>query len=108
VKDLLICLVCTIPAPSARQVRCAEVFVVGNGIINAEGDLWKLQRKAGLRFFRTSNLKSFVDDYLPAFLHETEEAFFRKVTHDQILDLEQVFVDLTTRFMGKLAYDVWR
>jgi hypothetical protein len=77
----------------------------GNGIINADGELWKVQRKAGLHFLNTANLKVLTDDALPKYLEETVSKL--KATREQeTLDLEGVFHELTTQLMGRMAYDV--
>ncbi len=80
----------------------------GNGIINADGDLWRVQRKAGLRFFSNANLKIFLDDALPPILDDTERFLEEAVKGGETVDMQQVFLELTTRLMGKMAYDVRR
>ena len=79
---------------------------LGNGIINADGDLWKVQRKSGLRFFSNANLKTFIDEVLPPLLADTEQVLDDAVQHRKQIDLQQVLLELTTRFMGNVAYDV--
>ena len=81
-------------------------IVAGNGIINADGLLWKIQRKAGLRFFGNANLKSFINEVLPPFLGDTKEYLDKASEEGTIIDLQHVFLELTTRLMGKMAYDV--
>ncbi|TGO49024.1 hypothetical protein BCON_0223g00110 [Botryotinia convoluta] len=77
----------------------------GNGIINADGDLWKVQRKAGLNFLNASNLKVLTDVALPKYLEETL-AQLRTVGNGKTIDLEAVFHELTTKLMGRMAYDM--
>lgn len=79
---------------------------LGYGIINADGDLWKIQRKAGQRFFSPANLKSLVDVVLPLHLADTKSYLTRQAAEGTLVDLQHVFLDFTTRLMGKLAYDV--
>ncbi|KAL8659778.1 MAG: hypothetical protein Q9202_006953 [Teloschistes flavicans] len=78
----------------------------GNGIINADGELWKVQRKAGLRFFSNSNLKAFIDHDLPPIIDDTERHLDQVALSEQIVDMQEVFLELTTRLMGKVAYDM--
>ncbi|KAL8638941.1 MAG: hypothetical protein Q9228_003954 [Teloschistes exilis] len=78
----------------------------GNGIINADGELWKVQRKAGLRFFSNSNLKTFIDHDLPPLIDDTERYLDQAALSEQIVDMQEVFLELTTRLMGKVAYDM--
>lgn len=78
----------------------------GNGIINADGDLWKVQRKAGLRFFSNANLKTFIDDVLPPVLADTERALDDAAQRGTLIDLQGLLLELTTRLMGTMAYDV--
>jgi len=79
---------------------------LGYGIINADGDLWKIQRKAGQRFFSPANLKSLVDIVLPLHLADTKSYLIQRAAEGSLVDLQHVFLDFTTRLMGKLAYDV--
>ena len=78
----------------------------GNGIINADGDLWKIQRKAGLRFFSNANLKSFIDDVLPPLLAETKSLLDKVAEQEAQIDLQKALLELTTRLMGNVAYNV--
>ena len=78
----------------------------GNGIINADGDLWKIQRKAGLRFFSTPNLKTLIDDVLPPIVADTQRTLDAAVQNATLVDLQSVLLELTTRLMGNMAYDV--
>ncbi|TGO33663.1 hypothetical protein BHYA_0233g00110 [Botrytis hyacinthi] len=77
----------------------------GNGIINADGDLWKVQRKAGLNFLNASNLKVLTDVALPKYLEETL-AQLRTTENGKTINLEVVFHELTTKLMGRMAYDM--
>lgn len=79
---------------------------LGNGIINADGELWKIQRKAGLRFFSNANLKTLIEDVLPPIFVDTEKSLDDASRSRNILDLQTVLLDLTTRLMGNMAYDV--
>jgi hypothetical protein len=77
----------------------------GNGIINADGDLWRVQRKAGLNFLNTSNLKVLTEIALPKYLKENISNLSKFGSQD-VVDLQAVFNELTTQLMGKMAYDV--
>ena len=81
-------------------------MILGNGIINADGELWRIQRKAGLRFFNNANLKTFINDILPPVLADTKHDLDKASDTDVVLDLQQILLELTTRLMGKMAYDV--
>ncbi|KAL8668287.1 MAG: hypothetical protein Q9168_007082 [Polycauliona sp. 1 TL-2023] len=78
----------------------------GNGIINADGELWKIQRKAGLRFFSNANLKTFIDAALPPILDDTETSLDKACDRHDVVDMQEIFNELTTRLMGKVAYDM--
>ena len=78
----------------------------GNGIINADGELWRIQRKAGLRFFSNANLQAFIDDTLPIFLKETNRHLDCAATSGQVVNLQDTLLELTTLLMGNIAYDV--
>ncbi|WQF86262.1 Putative cytochrome P450 [Colletotrichum destructivum] len=83
--------------------RSRDLF--GNGIINVDGDLWKIQRKAGLSFLNTSNLRVLTDVALPQYLSQSV-AFLKSKTDKGVIDLQAVFHELTTQLMGKMAYNM--
>ena len=85
---------------------CLLQLSTGNGIINADGDLWKIQRKAGLRFFSTPNLKTLIDVVLPPIVADTQRTLDAAVQNATLVDLQSVLLELTTRLMGNMAYDV--
>ena len=86
--------------------KCLFGLCVGNGIINADGELWRIQRKAGLRFFNNANLKTFINDVLPPVLEDTKHDLDKDADTDVVIDLQEILLELTTRLMGKMAYDV--
>ncbi|CZT45857.1 related to cytochrome P450 (CYP94A1) [Rhynchosporium secalis] len=75
----------------------------GNGIINADGELWKVQRKAGLHFLNNANLRVLTDVALPAYLEETVKGL-SEVGPGSVVDLEEVLHELTTQLIGRMAY----
>ncbi|KAH6713866.1 cytochrome P450, partial [Leptodontidium sp. MPI-SDFR-AT-0119] len=77
----------------------------GNGIINADGELWRVQRKAGLQFLNNANLKVLTDVALPAYLDETVRSL-SEVEHGSVVDLDEVLHELTTQLMGRMAYNM--
>ncbi|KAI9827470.1 MAG: hypothetical protein M1832_004820 [Thelocarpon impressellum] len=86
------------------KTRSWDLF--GNGIINSDGPLWRVQRKAGLRFFSNANLKTLADVYLPSFFAETKSYLDQRARENGVVDLENVLLEFTTRVMGRLAYDI--
>ena len=62
----------------------------GNGIINADGELWKIQRKAGLEFLNKSNLAVLLDVALPKYLNNTVTKL-QTCPAGRAIDLENVF-----------------
>ncbi|KAK4032373.1 cytochrome P450 [Parachaetomium inaequale] len=77
----------------------------GNGIINADGDFWRLQRKAGSAFLNTANLRVLTDVALPQYLSESVEYLRSNIGKDPV-DLQHVFHEITTKLMGKMAYNM--
>ncbi|KAK5048364.1 hypothetical protein LTR84_006034 [Exophiala bonariae] len=81
----------------------------GYGIINSTGDLWKAQRKAGLKFFGGATLDSMVEDVLPE-VYFSETGLRRQLSQasddHSIIDLQKLFLDLTTTVVGYMAYDM--
>ncbi|KAI0022835.1 cytochrome P450 [Xylariomycetidae sp. FL0641] len=78
----------------------------GHGIINADGELWKVQRKAGLQFLNTANLRVLTDVALPKYLKESIEYLNQRAREGSQLDLQMVFHEITSQLMGKMAYDM--
>ncbi|OTB00887.1 hypothetical protein M426DRAFT_323891 [Hypoxylon sp. CI-4A] len=78
----------------------------GNGIINVDGELWKAQRKAGLAFLNTSNLRVLTDVALPRYLGHAVEHLQERAGTGRTVDLQNVFHEITSQIMGKMAYDM--
>lgn len=78
----------------------------GNGIINVDGELWKAQRKAGLAFLNTSNLRVLTDVALPRYLGQAVKHLNEKMHDESVVDLQMVFHEITSQLMGKMAYDM--
>ena len=68
--------------------------------------MWRTQRKAGLRFFSSAQLQTFIDTLLPLCLSTTFASLDTHITDGTPCDLQAVFLELTTRLMGKMAYDM--
>ncbi|KAK3292490.1 cytochrome P450 [Chaetomium fimeti] len=83
--------------------RAWDLF--GNGIINADGDFWKLQRKAGAAFLNTANLRVLTDVALPQYLSESAD-YLKSNADKGTVDLQHVFHEITTKLMGKMAYNM--
>ena len=78
----------------------------GNGIINASGDLWKAQRKAGLKFFSGNNLEIMVDEVLPEAYSRIRQRLLEHADNGTVVDMQLIFLDFTSFIMGHMAYDV--
>ncbi|EAQ84876.1 hypothetical protein CHGG_08890 [Chaetomium globosum CBS 148.51] len=74
----------------------------GNGIINADGDFWKLQRKAGVAFLNTANLRVLTDVALPQYLAESAEYLNSKADKDTV-DLQHMEMHANDEF--SLSFD---
>lgn len=81
------------------------VIFLGHGIINIDGPAWKVQRKAGLNFLSTTNLRILLDKALPDFLQRAVNQL-NHVKDTDTVDMDEVFLELTTQLMGKMAYGV--
>lgn len=78
----------------------------GNGIINASGDLWKTQRKAGLKFFSGNNLEIMVEEVLPEAYLRMRSQMLEHAKAGTLVDMQSIFLDFTSFVMGHMAYDV--
>lgn len=77
----------------------------GNGIINVDGDLWRLQRKAGLSFLSAANVRTLTADVLPLYIAEGVHYLMERLD-GTVVDLQYVFHEITTQLMGNMAYNV--
>ncbi|KAL1899821.1 hypothetical protein Sste5346_002687 [Sporothrix stenoceras] len=84
----------------------------GYGIVNADGDVWRTQRKAGLSFLSTANIRVLTDVALPKYLADTISHLREQAEVDdktkatKEIDLQAVFHELTSRIMGRMAYNM--
>lgn len=93
------------PSRPVSELCAADPTHQGNGIINAEGDLWKLQRKAGAAFLNPANLRVLTEVALPQYLSESI-ADLESSIDSAVVDLQHVFLEITSKLMGKMAYNV--
>lgn len=93
--------------------RAWDLF--GHGIINADGEAWRLQRRAGAAFLSTANLRVLTDVALPRFLGAELERLGRAAdaaaasggaAAAAVVDLQELFHEITTRLMGRVAYNM--
>lgn len=82
--------------------RSKDLF--GAGIINVDGELWKLQRKAGLQFLNRENLRVLSEVTLPALLDQSVRILKDAAESHTMLDLQEVVHEITTQVMGRMAY----
>ncbi|KAI1189692.1 cytochrome P450 [Nemania serpens] len=87
-------------------VRRRSWDLFGDGIINADGDLWRAQRKAGSHFLNTSNLRVLTDVALPWYLGRSVDHLRTRANNGDIVDVQLVFHEITSLLMGKMAYDM--
>ncbi|KAH6647415.1 cytochrome P450 [Truncatella angustata] len=78
----------------------------GGGIINSDGDLWKVQRKAGLGFLNVQNLQVLTDVALPKYLDQSLDLLKKRGDDGESVDLQMVFHEITSQLMGKMAYNM--
>ncbi|KPM34138.1 hypothetical protein AK830_g12433 [Neonectria ditissima] len=78
----------------------------GHGIINVDGELWRLQRKAGLRFLAAPTLRALTSVALPRYLGEAVTVLESRARDGQLVDLQAVVHEVTTQLMGRMAYNM--
>ncbi|CAK7197581.1 hypothetical protein SEUCBS139899_000229 [Sporothrix eucalyptigena] len=83
----------------------------GHGIVNADGEVWRTQRKAGSSFLNTANIRVLTDVALPQYLDDTLRYLRRKAEAAEkrdkaAVDLQAVFHELTSCIMGRMAYNM--
>ncbi|KAM0439993.1 hypothetical protein ACHAPT_001093 [Fusarium lateritium] len=78
----------------------------GHGIINVDGDLWRLQRKAGLRFLAAPALRALTSVRLPEYLGQAVRFLKERAGKGEVVDLQAVVHEVTTQLMGRMAYNM--
>ncbi|KAF3761575.1 cytochrome P450 [Cryphonectria parasitica EP155] len=80
----------------------------GHGIINSDGELWRVQRKAGLSFLNNKNLQVLTDVALPRYLAQSISHLKASCSGGgrREADLQAVFHEITSQLMGKMAYNM--
>lgn len=81
-------------------------WLPGHGIINADGDLWRVQRRAGMQFLNAANLRVLTDIALPRYLADSIDYLRKRANGRVVVDLQTVFHEITSQLMGKMAYNV--
>lgn len=84
--------------------RAQDLF--GHGIVNADGPLWKTQRKAGLQFLSAENLHVLTEVALPRYLQQAVDLLNMRAREGAVVDLQAVMLEVTTQVMGKMAYNM--
>ena len=87
-------------------LKISNLICSGYGIINATGELWKAQRKAGLKFFGGASLEVLIEDVLPEAYEKARTELLEIAGAGKEIDLQRFFLDLTTTVVGQMAYDV--
>lgn len=64
-----------------------------------------MQRKAGLQFLNNTNLKVLTDVALPKYLEDSVRGL-QETKEGSVIDLEEIFHELTTILFGVLAFNV--
>lgn len=80
--------------------------MAGHGIINSDGELWRVQRKAGLNFLSNKNLQVLTHVALPEYLAQSINLLKSKCEESREADLQAVFLEITSQLMGRMAYNV--
>lgn len=98
-------------APTAAEdlgetVADSRLGSAGYGIVNADGELWRVQRKAGLSFLNNKNLQVLTDVALPQYLRQSIRHLTEQSAASHQVDLQGVFHEITSQLMGKMAYNV--
>jgi hypothetical protein len=64
-----------------------------------------VQRKAGLQFLNNTNLKVLTDVVLPKYLEDSVQDL-KETKEGSVIDLEEIFHELTTILFGVMAFNV--
>jgi fatty acid omega-hydroxylase len=80
--------------------------ILGNGIFNADGDLWKIQRKTALNIFSVKNYKEFVGKVFLTEMNLLGIQLARVADESSEIDLQELFFKFTLDSFCKIGFNV--
>lgn len=93
--------------PKGRDVHEIMVDLLGSGIFNADGSMWKLQRQVANREFTTRSLRSFMAGCVMEELHGRLIPLLTKFCSTGVsIDLQDLFTRFTFDTICKLGFGV--
>lgn len=93
--------------PKGRDVHEIMVDLLGSGIFNADGSMWKLQRQVANREFTTRSLRSFMAGSVTEELHGRLIPLLTKFCSTGVrIDLQDLFTRFTFDTICKLGFGV--
>lgn len=78
--------------------------VLGGGIFNADGDLWKVQRKSASHVFTVNNFKETIGAVLKEELKELREILEKRAESGEEFDLQNLYYRFTLSSFMKMAF----
>ncbi|KAJ3145294.1 hypothetical protein HDU89_007151, partial [Geranomyces variabilis] len=86
------------------QSRSRDLF--GNGIINSDGAMWKIQRKAGASFFSPRNIKRWVEEVFPLHMTRLHAVLARAAAANVVVNVQELVLEFTLRVFLDIAYGI--
>lgn len=78
--------------------------MLGNGIFNADGESWKMQRKAASHVFTVNNFRGLITDALHDELKELRTLLDHYVSTGEAFDIQQLYHRFTLGSFHKMAF----
>ncbi|KAJ3161543.1 hypothetical protein HDU88_007276, partial [Geranomyces variabilis] len=78
----------------------------GNGIINSDGAMWKIQRKAGASFFSPRNIKRWVEEVFPLHMTRLHAVLARAAAANVVVNVQELVLEFTLRVFLDIAYGI--
>jgi hypothetical protein len=94
----------TFPKGDFFKDRSHDLF--GDGIVNADGDLWRVQRRVGRDFLSAANHKHLCNEVLPQVWKKAEADLLRACKEGSDVDLSVLTEEFALSVMGFTAFGV--
>ncbi|KAI8810649.1 cytochrome P450 [Cladochytrium replicatum] len=80
--------------------------VLGNGIFNSDGDLWRKQRKTAANIFNVNNFRDFVEKVFQTEMNDFDLLLSRHADQGTLIDLHDSFFRFTLDGFAQIAFSI--
>jgi cytochrome P450 len=80
--------------------------VLGDGIFNTNGELWKQQRKTGVRIFTKRNFQGFMNEVFHNNAYTLSDLLAKQASSGEALDIQDLYYKYTLESIGTIGFGV--